>query len=166
MRFQFRLEGLLRVRRLLERQARGRLDESLLCVRGLEHSLAEAAAWKQRTVKLRAAQKILPAAEVQFIESILRQTQEAIHQCQLQKQAEEQRAAELRTAYLDARRERKTVSTLRENALRQFQVEQLRLDQHELDEIYLGKLIHSRNASATPETASTELDSVDDRNLT
>jgi flagellar export protein FliJ len=166
MRFQFRLEGLLRVRRLLERQARGRLDESLLCVQGLEHSLAEAAAWKQQTVKLRSAQKLLPAAEVQFIESTLRQTDEAIRQCQLRKQAEEQRAAELRAAYLNARRERKTVSTLRENALRQFQVEQLRRDQRDLDELYLGKLIYSRHAPETPGSSSTESDSVDDRNLT
>lgn len=166
MQFQFRLEGLLRVRRLLEQQARGRLDESLLCIQGLEHSLADAAGWKRQTAKLRSVQKVLPAAEVQFIESTLRQTEQAIRQCQLQKQAEERRAAELRNAYLDTRRARKTVGTLRENALRQFQVEQLRRDQRELDEIYLGRLIYSRNAVETPEAPNTGLDSVDDRNLT
>ena len=51
------------------------------------------------------------------------------------KQEEEQRAAELRAAYLQARRERKTVSTLRENALREFQTEQSRREQAEMDEI-------------------------------
>lgn len=166
MRFQFHLEGLLRVRRLLERQARGRLDESLLCVRALEHSLAEAIEWSQQTLNLRSAQTILPASELQFVESVLRQTQEAINRCQLQKQAQEQHAAELRTAYLDARRERKTVSTLRENAVSQFQLEQSRRNQRELDENFLGKMIYSRNASATPDPASVDPNEIHDRNLT
>ncbi len=64
-----------------------------------------------------------------------------------QKQEEEQRAAELRADYLFARRERKTVSTLRENALRQFQTEQSRRQQSELDEMFLGKLLRSRNGA-------------------
>lgn len=157
MRFQFHLEGLLRVRRLLESQARGRLDESLLRVRGLEHTLSEATGWAQQTVNLLTAQTVLPAAEVQFVESVLCQTQEAINHCQLQKQAEEQRAAGLREAYLDARRERKTVSTLRENALHEFQIDQSRRDQRELDEIFLGKLIHSRNIAVST-SASVEPD--------
>jgi flagellar export protein FliJ len=148
MRFQFHLEGLLRVRRVLEREARGRLGESLSTIRELEHELAEAILWTQQTAKSRSAQEPIPAAEMQFIESVLRQTRDAIDRCAIRKQAEEQRAAELRFAYLEARRERKTVSTLRENALRQFQIEQSRREQHELDEIFLGKLIHARNASS------------------
>ncbi len=122
----------------------------MMRLRALEHSLAEATEWSQNTAATRASNKLLPAAEVQFIESVLRQTAEAITRAQRQKQEEEQRAAELRAAYLDARRERKTVSTLRENALRQFQAEQSRRDQSELDEIFLGKLIHARNATGNP----------------
>jgi flagellar export protein FliJ len=148
MRFQFHLEGLLRVRSLLERQARERLEASLSSIRALEHDLDEAARWSRQTAKISSTKKLLPAAELQFIESVLRQTGEAIAHCQRRKQAEEQRAAELRAAYLDARRERKTVSTLRENALHRFQTEQSRREQSELDEIYLGKLVHSRNAAA------------------
>jgi flagellar export protein FliJ len=147
MRFQFQLEGLLRVRRLLERQARERLDESMIKIRSLEQSLAEAIQWSENTARVSAAKRVLPATELQFIDSVLRQTKKAIADCERKKQYEEQHAAELRAEYLFARRERKTVGTLRENALRQFQIEQSRRDQSELDEIFLGKLIHMRNAA-------------------
>ncbi len=146
MQFRFQLEGLLRVRRLLERQARERLDESMMRLRALEHGLAEARGWSERTAAIRSSKKLLPAAELQFIESVLRQTQKAIARCREQKQLEEQHAAELRATYLEARCERKTVSTLRENALREFQTEQSRRNQLALDEMFLAKLIHSRNA--------------------
>lgn len=134
------------MRRLLERQARERLDESMMRLRAFEHGLAEATGWSEKTALILASKKLLPAAELQFIESVLRQTQEGIARCQHQKQLEEQRAAELRGTYLEARRERKTVSTLRENALREFQTEQSRRDQLALDEMFLAKLIYSRNA--------------------
>jgi flagellar FliJ protein len=147
MSFHFRLEAVLRLRTLLEDQARQRLDESMMQIRALEHSLAEADQWMQETARVRAAEKSLPAAEVQFVESILRQTQKSIVDTQRQKQREEQRANDLRAAYLDARRERETLSTLRENALRLYHAEQSRRRQSELDEIFLGKLIHSRNTA-------------------
>ena len=147
MRFHFPLEGLLRVRKLLEDQARERLEESMMRVSALEHRLAEAAEWGRQTAASYASPKSLPAIEMQFIESILHQTREAIAQCRRQKWAEEQRAAQLRSAYLQARRERKTVSTLRDNALRQFQIEQSRRQQAEMDDRYLGKLLHSRHAA-------------------
>jgi flagellar export protein FliJ len=145
MPFRFQLEGLLRVRRLLEGQARERLDESMMHIRALEHSLAEAGEWSRKTAGMRSSGKCLPAAELQFVESVLRHTQDAIAHCELKKQDEEKRAAELRANYLISRRERKTVSTLRENALRQFQTEQRRRQQSELDEIFLAKLLHARN---------------------
>jgi len=145
MRFHFTLEGLLRVRKLLEDQARERLEESMMRVSALEHRLAEAAEWSRQTADSYASPKALPAIEMHFIESVLRQTREAIAQCQRQKLAEEQRAAQLRAAYLQARRERKTVSTLHDNALRQFQIEQSRRQQAEMDDHFLGKLLHSRH---------------------
>jgi len=147
MSFHFQLEAVLRLRSLLEDQARRRLDESMMHIRALEHSLAEAIQWSQETARVRASEKLLPAAEVQFIESVLRQTKKSIAHTQRQKQCEEQRAAGLRAAYLDARRERETLNTLRENAHRRYQTEQSRRQQSELDEIFLGKLIHSRNAA-------------------
>jgi flagellar export protein FliJ len=147
MQFRFQLEGLLRVRYLLERQARERLDESMMRVRSLERSLAEATEWSRKTAGIRSSQNRVPAGEMQFIESVLRQTQAAIAHCQGQKQDADERAAELRARYLLARRERKTVSTLRENALRQFQAEQARRQQSELDEMFLGKLLRSRKGA-------------------
>lgn len=145
MRFQFQMEGLLRIRRLLEQQARERLDESMMRIRTFEQSLGEAMQWSQRTAAICLSEKLLPAIELQFIESVLRQTREAIAQCERKKQQEDCRADVLRAAYLLARRGRKTVETLRENAVRQFQVEQARREQSNLDEMYLGKLLHSRN---------------------
>lgn len=147
MRFHFPLEGLLRVRKLLEDQAHERLEESMMRIAALEHRLAEAEQWSRQTAGGCAIAKSLPAIEMQFIESILHQTREAIAQCQRQQRAEEQRAAQLRAAYLLARRERKTVSTLRDNALRQFQIEQSRRQQAEMDDRFLGKLLHSRHAA-------------------
>jgi len=145
MPFRFQLEGLLHVRRLIERQARDRLDESMMHIRGLEHRLDDAVRWSRETAGARSANTVFPAAELQFIESVLRQTQEAITRCQREKEVEERRAVELRANYLLARRERKTVGTLRKNALHQFQTEETRREQSQLDEIFLGKLVRSRN---------------------
>lgn len=144
MRFHFQLAGLLRVRSLLERQARERLDQSLTRIRALERRLALAHEWSEKTARIRASKKRLPATELQFIESVLHQTRRAIAQCQQQKLAEEERAVALRAAYLKARRELETLSTLRDNALHQFQIEQSRREQSELDETFLGKLLHAR----------------------
>jgi flagellar export protein FliJ len=157
MRFQFPLEVLLHVRLLQERQARERLDRAMAHIRALEHSLAEAQQWSEKTARICSSKKRLPAIEVQFVECVLRQTREAAAHCQQQKLDEEQRAAELRADYLLARRERKTVSTLRENALRQFQIEQSRQQQSEMDENFLGKLLYSRNsARRAPDDTKTE----------
>jgi flagellar export protein FliJ len=151
MRFQFTLEGLLRVRKLLEDQAREHLEESMMRIAALEHSLMEAQQWSQQSARICSSQNRLPAIELQFIESILRQTREAIALCRKQKQEEEQRATELRAAYLLARRERRTISTLRDNALCRFQIEQSRRQQAEMDDHFLGKLLHARNG-ARPES--------------
>lgn len=147
MRFHFQLEGLLRVRHLLERQARERLDESLMRLHTLERSLTEAQRWSNQTARIRASKNFLPACELHFVESVLRQSREAIRQCEQRKEQEHQLSTELRNVYLQTRRERKTVSTLRENALLQFQIEQARREQSMLDEMFLGRLVHRRNAA-------------------
>lgn len=150
MQFHFQLEGLLHVRRLLEQQARQRLDESMMRIHALDQNLALAMVWSERTARTCMPKKELPAAEVQFIECVLRQTREGIARCRRQKLAEEQRAVQLRAAYLEARRDRKTVSTLRDRALRQFEVEESRREQNDLDEIFLGKLVRSQNNAHLP----------------
>jgi flagellar export protein FliJ len=150
MRFHFQLEGLLRVRRLLERQARERLDESLLRLQAIEHSLVEARRWHLQTARIRASRNFLPACELQFVESVLHQAQEAIRQCEHRKEEAERETVESRNTFLEARRARKTVSTLREHAFRQFQIEQARREQSTLDEMFLGKLVDARNATSDP----------------
>jgi flagellar export protein FliJ len=165
MRFRFPLEGVLRIRRLLEEQARKRLDESMSQLRALERSLTEAIAWKRETATICSSNKQLPGAEVQFIEAVLLQTEQAITNCQRRKQLQETHSAHLRSVYLEARREHETVSILYENALRQFQAEQSRREQSELDEIFLGNLIRTRNASLQPVERDTSVE-VHDSNLT
>jgi len=141
----------------------------MMRIRSLEHSLDEAARWSRQTASGCASKSPLPACELHFVETVLRQTRKAISQCERRKLEEEQRASGLRGIYLEARRERKTVSTLRENALRQFQIEQSRREQSSLDELFLGKLHRSRN---TPQPASAEVrndgsqEQNHDRNLT
>ena len=147
MKFHFPLEGLLRVRCLLEEQARERLEQCLMRIGSLERRLAEAQQWSLQTARICSSEKNLPAIEMQFVNGILSQTQEAMTRCYRQKQEEEERAGQLRAIYLLARRERKTVSTLRENALRQHQMEQARRQQAEMDDLFLGKLVYSRIAA-------------------
>jgi flagellar export protein FliJ len=157
MRFHFPLEGLLHVRSLLEDQARDRLEQCMMRIGALEHSLAEAHEWSEKTARIRSSKKRLPATELQFIEAVLRQTETAIGQCLQQKQQEEERARVLRAAYLLARRDRKTVSTIRDNALRQYEIEQSRRLQSEMDEVFLGKLLHQHNrVRLAPTEASAE----------
>ena len=149
MRFHFPLETVLRLRRLLEEQARERLDEAMSELRAIEHNLAEAIEWSRKTATMRSSTNHLPAAELQFIESVLFQTQQAIADCRHRKQLAQQRGDQLRSAYLERRRARETVSILRENALRQFQLEQSRREQSEMDEVFLGKLLRSRNSAVS-----------------
>ena len=144
MQFHFSLEGLLRVRQLLEDQARERLDRSMMRIASLKRSLEDAQRWCVETAKACALNDKLPAVELQYIASILHRTREAIAQCRQEKQTEEERAGDLRAAYLAARRERETVGTLRENALRQFRMEQSRRQQSELDDHFLGRLSYAR----------------------
>ncbi len=164
MRFRFQMEGLFRVRRLLEQQARERLDESMSRVRRLEHSLTDASKWVRQTEQTRMESAGLPAAELQYIDSVLRQTQRAMVTCEHQKHAEEQKSSKLRAAYLTARQGRETIETLRENALLQFNREQSRREQSTLDESFLAKLVHSRNAEKPDAKINPE--ALDDRNLT
>jgi len=156
MRFDFKLEGLLRVRKLLETQARDRLDESMMRIQALEHTLTEAHNWSESTARVLAAKGVLPACELQFADSVLHQAREGIRQCELRKKTEEQLAAELRASYMKARRGRKTISTLRENSLRLFQIEQARREQSALDEMFLGKMIHARNSNRKVSKATSE----------
>jgi flagellar export protein FliJ len=165
MRFQFQLEGLLHVRYLLERQAQQRLNQAVMRIRSLENSLADAERWGEQAAQARTQKQLLPACELLFVDSVLHQSRQAIVQGQLLKEEEEQRASTLRATYLKARHERKTVSTLRDNALRQFQAEQSRREQSRLDDMFLGKLVHARNTGQKV-SALIPTNVIHDRNLT
>ena len=145
MRFYFQLDGLLRVRRLLEDRARERLDQSMLKIRNLEHRAVETSAWLRATAEASTAAETTSAAELRFIAAILKQSGKAMEECVRKKDAELQNAEVLRAAYLRARREREMIARLRENALRKFNLEESRREQSALDEASLVKLIISRN---------------------
>ena len=149
MAFEFQLEGLLRVRRLFEQQAQQRLDESMMRLRGLERKLQDAIAWSAKTAGIAASAQSLPAAELIYIDNVLRQVRRAIERLRIKLQEEERRAIELRAAYLKARRERRMVSALRDDARRRYELEVERREQDEVDEIFLRNLSHARGPAAS-----------------
>jgi flagellar export protein FliJ len=149
MAFEFQLEGLLRVRRLFEQQAQQRLDESMMRLRGLERKLQDAIAWSAKTAGIAASAQSLPAAELIYIDNVLRQVRRAIERLRIKLQEEERRAIELRAAYLKARLERRMVSALRDDARRRYELEVERREQDEVDEIFLRNLSHARGPAAS-----------------
>ena len=149
MAFEFQLEGLLRVRRLFEQQAQQRLDESMMRLRGLERNLQDAVAWNAKTAGIAASAQSLPAAELIYIDNVLRQVRRAIERLRIKLQEEERRAIELRAAYLKARLERRMVSALRDDARRRYELEVERREQDEVDEIFLRNLSHARGPAAS-----------------
>jgi flagellar export protein FliJ len=149
MPFEFQLEGLLRVRRLFEQQAQQRLDESMMRLRGLERNLQDAVAWNAKTAGIAASAQSLPAAELIYIDNVMRQVRRAIERLRIELQEEERRAIELRAAYLKARRERRMVSALRDDARRRYELEAERREQDEVDEIFLSNLSHAHGSAAS-----------------
>lgn len=145
MAFHFQLDAVLRIRKLVEEQARLRLDQSAMRLRRMEQSLTRAEEWSRQSVRARSSIKRLPGAEVSFSGMVMQQTRQAMEDCRKQIEAEEKRSAELREAYLTARMERRTLGTLRENALRSYEAEETRREQDELDESFLGKMARLRN---------------------
>ena len=141
MRFHFALNGVLHVHELLEEQARERLETCLLKLHAVEHRMADGRRWRERSARVRARMKKLPAIELQFVEQVLGQADVAIARLEAARVELERQSAELREAYLAAHRQRETLSTLREHALLRHRAEEHRLEQRVLDEFHLGKLL-------------------------
>jgi len=144
MRFEFQLEGVLRVRTLLENQARERLESSISHMHALEQSLHYAHLWREKTEQVLARKAFLPACEFQFVEMALRQASEAIQNCERLKKEAEAETSVLRDRYLSARRDRETLSTLRDRALSEFNMELARREQASLDDIFAGRSVYLR----------------------
>ncbi len=145
MRFHFPLDGVLHVRLLLEEQAREHLESCLLKLRAVEHRMAEGRRWRERSARVRARMKKLPAIELQFVEHVLGQADVALSRLEGARVELARQASELRAVYLAAHRERETLSTLREAALVRHRAEELRREQQTLDEFHLGKMLRTRS---------------------
>jgi flagellar export protein FliJ len=144
MRFHFRLDGVLHVRLLMEEQARERLEACLLRLRAVEHRMAEGRRWRERSARVRARMKKLPAIELQYVEQVLSQADVALSRLEAARVELARQAADLRAVYLAAHRERETLTTLREAALVRYRAEELRREQRALDEFQLGKMLRAR----------------------
>jgi flagellar export protein FliJ len=144
MRFHFPLDGVLHVRLLLEEQARERLETCLLKLRAVEHRMSEGRRWRERSARVRARMKKLPAIELQFVEHVLGQADVALSRLEAARVELARQASELRAVYLGAHRERETLSTLREAALVRHRADELRREQRALDEFHLGKMLRAR----------------------
>lgn len=149
MAFRFPFASVLRLRALLERHRLAELERSLAHLHAMQHCVQEAEDWKQRSARGLAGTGIAPARELQFVTETLARTDEAIHLFQARIDEEKKRSEELRRAYLDARRQREIVSTLRDNAARVYHLEMLRREQAAIDEMYLSRL--RRGAAEDPE---------------
>ncbi|MDR3764995.1 MAG: flagellar export protein FliJ [Acidobacteriota bacterium] len=150
MAFRFSFASLLRLRTLMERHRLSELEHSLARLHAMQHSVEEAEEWKQRSAEARNGSGTIPARELQFVSNVMAKTDEAIHLFQARIVEEEKRASEMRRNYLDARSQRKVVSTLRDNAARAYQVEMSRREQAAIDEMHLTRLRKSEHDDSAP----------------
>jgi flagellar export protein FliJ len=155
MAFHFQFETLLHLRTLMEQQALDKLEQCIARLRTWQRSVDDAKRWSTQTARIRARKKLLPACELHRVDEVLRQTQAAVRDYE-QRIADETRMAEkLRAEYLTARSQRETVSTLRDQAARMYQIETSRRAQSALDEWFLSRLPASKNVTADePESRS------------
>ncbi len=134
-RFRFRLEGLLRLRRLQERQARRQLADALRALRQLETvcQLARRAVREAEGQVLRAQD----ARELRGWAEAMQRRRQELAAAERARVAASRHAEELWARFLQLRRDRKGVEQVRERRWRLHQREQVRREQAELDELAL-----------------------------
>lgn len=139
MKFRFRLESLLRVRRIREDQQQSALALANAEVKGIAKQLAELeqslTSTRQQHSKLLSSG--LSGAELQFDADCLRQAIALRQQLQVELQKARMRAQHARDTYLASRRDRRAVETLRDRLKQEFEHTQERKEQAALDEMYL-----------------------------
>jgi flagellar export protein FliJ len=134
-RFRFPLEGLLRVRRVRERQARRELADALRSLREAE-ARCEAIRATVREAEAAVVQS-QAAAELRAWAEVLDARRRDLHVAEEDRAQRAQRADELWARFLQARRERKAVSQVRSRRWRQYQQELARRQQTEADDLAL-----------------------------
>jgi flagellar export protein FliJ len=148
MAFRFPLEVLLRVRQGLERQQELRLQEANHAVAILRQQIENAHNEAKNIVAQRRPQfeSGISAAELQF--DVLCRLALAERQQSLEKQlvaAEALRHTRSRE-FLEARRQREVIDTLRQHQLKEYEIQETRLDQRRLDDLFLLRRAYLRRS--------------------
>ncbi len=134
-RFRFRLEGLLRLRRVRERQARRELAQALRAVREAEERCQTArAAVQEAEARVRDAQD---AAALRWWGEAVELRRRQLAQAERAHDEASQRASALWARFLQVRQDRKVVEQVRQRRWKVHQREQLRREQALLDELVL-----------------------------
>lgn len=134
-RFRFRLEGLLRLRRLRERQARRQLADALRALRQ-----AEARCHLARRAVREAEARVLHAQDARELRGwaeAMERRREELAAAERARAEASRHAEELWARFLQLRRDRKVVEQVRERRWRLHQREQARREQAQLDELAL-----------------------------
>jgi flagellar export protein FliJ len=148
MPFIFSLQTLLRLRELNERaelQTLQSLAAQTAAVRAEIESLTEATE-EQKRAMCRDSLEGLSGADLQF-QTLREAASRQRHNQLAEKLKELERAREAQQeTYRQARKERETLSTLREQYLEAYKQEQLRRTQHELDDTFLIRFSRDKRA--------------------
>lgn len=134
-RFRFPLEGLLRVRRVRERQARRDLADALRSLRESEARCEVVRATVRGAED--AVVRAQTAAELRVWAEVLHARRRALRAAEEDRAQRAQRAEELWARFLQLRRERKAVSQVRSRRWQQYQQELARRQQAEADDLAL-----------------------------
>ncbi|MCS7235348.1 MAG: flagellar FliJ family protein [Armatimonadota bacterium] len=134
-RFRFRLQGLLRLRRLREREGRRELAEALRSLRQAE-ARCEAARQALRQAEARVVQG-RDAQELRWWADAVEACRQQLARAEAVRAEAARRADELWARFLQLRRDRKVVERVRDRRWKLHQREQARREQAQLDELAL-----------------------------
>jgi flagellar protein FliJ len=148
MAFRFPLETLLRVRQGLERQHELRLQEANHRVAMLRQQIEDTHTEMQNISARRQPQleSGISAAELQFdvlCRSVLSERQHALEKQLVEAEALRHVRSE---EFLQARRQREVIDTLRRHQLQNYQQEEARQDQRRLDDLFLLRRSYLRRS--------------------
>src|SRR5579863_1186937 len=148
MAFRFPLEVLLRVRQGLERQHELRLQEANHAVAILRQQIENVHSEAENIVARRQPQfeSGVSAAELQF--DLLCRLALTERRRTLEKQLQETEALRQTRSqdFLQARRQREVLDTLRQHQLDEYEIQERRLDQRRLDDLFLLRRAYLRRS--------------------
>jgi flagellar export protein FliJ len=148
MAFRFPLEVLLRVRQSLERQHELRLQEANQRVMMLRQQIEDVHSEAENILTRRRPQfeSGISAAELQFdvlCQSVLTERQHGLEKQQVEAEALRHTRSE---EFLQARRQREVIDTLRHHQLQDHQQAEARQDQRRLDDLFLLRRAYLRRS--------------------